>query len=579
MTRRIDIEVETGRLRIEFPYDEELVRTVKTLPDRRWDPDERAWFVPFDHVERVLETLLEHHFKVSGSLREYCDEHARPVSQLTSGDGPPSGPAPVPPNTLSISELNLRAEAALEGAFDDDLWIVGELQGFDRVPERGHAFFELVERPAEEADPVAKVRTVMFQGERESIEDKLADAPDDVRLRDGLAVRMRGRVDLYKKSGTYQFVVDDVDPTYTAGDIQRNRRAILQWLGERGIREDNLERSWPRCPLRVAVVTSWESDARRDFCRELEESAFGFDVTVHDAYVQGDRTEESVLRALSYFERHAEEFDALAIVRGGGARSDLAYFDTKAIGEAICEHPLKVVSGIGHQRDACLVDHVADAQKTPTAAAARFVEQVRDFRGAVDDRLERIVERASRQVERADDRLERMSAEIRHRAERRVADQDRRLSELRSSLGHAARERLEAERRRLEGAVSLLPQVGRSAIDRRRRVLERVRRELAVERVARPLDRRRTTIGDLVERLGRAVRSALDRRRARLDRYEDRLELLDPRNVLERGFALVRREGELVRSSDDAPPGSTIDVELSDGELRATVDESSSEDE
>ena len=101
--RRIGIEIETERLRIEFPYDETLVRTVKTLPQRRWDPDNKAWYVPFDHIEAVFDTLLDHHFKITRELRSYCRDNHRPVAQIIEGETEQSGPIPVPPQTVTLS--------------------------------------------------------------------------------------------------------------------------------------------------------------------------------------------------------------------------------------------------------------------------------------------------------------------------------------------------------------------------------------------------------------------------------------------------------------------------------------------
>lgn len=571
--RRIDIEIESERLRIEFPYDRSLVQTVKTLPQRRWDPDDKAWYVPFEHVDRVFETLLDHHFKVSADLRSYCREHHRPVDEIVEAEEDASGPAPVPPDSVSVSELNLRAKAVLEEAFDESIWLVGELQGFDRAQDWRHAFFELVERPAEEADPVAKIQAVLFQRDRERIERELQEAPEEIRLRDGLAVRVQGDVELYPQKGTYQFVIREIDSTYTSGQLQRNRQAILKRLEEAGIREQNREREWPICPLRVGLITSFESDAYNDFCDELDASGYGFELTVCDARMQGDRAEESVLEALAYFRERAAIYDVVVVVRGGGARSDLAYFDTEEIGEAICRHPVKVVSGIGHQRDVCLIDHIAASQKTPTAAGRTLVERVSAFVDRLDDRIDRILEGAQERVRSGRDRLERVSVELGHRVDRRLNREDRRLASLRTSLSHSARDRLEEANRRVEGAAQTLPQFVRALLARERQTLQFAHRQLRVDRLERRFERRRRDVEDLVGVLSRVVRAALEGEERRVDRHAERLELLDPQKVLNRGYAIVRRDGEVLREAEGALPGEKLDVRLAEGELQVTVDD------
>ncbi len=571
--RRIDIEIEGERLRIEFPYDRSLVQTVKTLPRRRFDPDRKVWYVPFDHVERVFETLLDHHFKISQELREYCREHHRPVGELIENGGEEiSGPTPVPPDTLSISELNLRASEVLREAFDEEIWLVGELQSYDRTTDWRHAFFELVERPSEKADPMAKIQAVMFQNDREQIRETLREAPDEIRLRDGLAVRVRGEVELYPEKGAYQFVVRAIDPTYTAGKIQQNRQAILNRLEQEGIREQNRRREWPLCPLRVGLVTSYGSDAYSDFKEELEESGYGFELTVHDAYVQGSRTEESILRALSHFEREADEIDLVVIVRGGGARSDLAYFDTPAIGEAVCRHPLKIVCGIGHQRDVCLLDHVASSEKTPTAAAGALVERVRGFVDRIERALDGIVDGAETQVGESHQALERLSMALGRQVDGRLSDEQRRLSNLRSALSHGARDRLEEAGHRVEGAACGLERAAKTATERQEQRLTYLRRRLRPKQLERRVERERSKLGEFRDRLAAAVEARLEVGRERLDWLDERRRLLDPQGILDRGFAIVSDEQGVVRSAHQAPAGSELTVRLADGRFEVVVE-------
>jgi len=565
--RRIDIESDDERLRIEFPYDRSLVQTVKTLPERRYDPDTNDWYVPVQHIERVFETLLDHHFKITRELRSYCREHHRPVEEMLDDESEADGPASVPPGTWTVSELNLEANAILEEAFAESLWLVGELQSWDRARDWRHAFFELVERPAGDADPVAKIQAVMFQRHREPIEETLAEAPEEIRLRDGLTVRVRGEVELYPKKGSYQFVVREIDPTYTAGEIQRNRQVILETLEERGIRENNRELPWPTSPLRVGLITSYGSDAYNDFVDQLEASERGFQVTVHDAYVQGDRTEASMLEALEYFEQRADRFDAVVIVRGGGARSDLAYVDTEAIGEAVCRHPLKIVCGIGHQRDVCLLDHICESHKTPTAAAGALVERVEEFAERVEETIEEILEGAESNIRDSDQRLERLSLELGRRADRRLDDEQRRLANLRSALSHGARDRLEEDRRRVEGSARSLAQAARSRATRERQRVAYMARRLRPEPMEGRFEREQDRLTSLAERFERATEAALERRRTQLDGMQQRLRLLDPQSVLERGFAIVTNDDEVVRSSEQAPVGDQLDVRLADGEI------------
>ncbi|MGM0558003.1 MAG: exodeoxyribonuclease VII large subunit [Myxococcota bacterium] len=568
MQRLIDIERRTNRLCIRFPYAEELVAKVRTLPGRRWDPSSKAWFVPFDHVEHVLNKLVSEHFKISAELRDYCQEQGQAVEELLGG-GDEGGRREVPEGTVTVSELNQQAKMAIQKAFPDDVWMVGELQTYDRNKPGGHAYFEIVERLSEDEDPIARVRAVMFREDRREISDKLASSVDDVRLRDGLAVRVRAKVDLYGPHGSYQVIVRDIDPSYTTGKIHQNRERIVAHLDAAGILEKNLSVDWATCPLRVGLITSYDSDAYNDFIHELEKSAFGFQVTVHHANVQGSQTEPSVLRALRYFEERADAYDVLAIVRGGGSRSDLAYFDTEAIGEAICRHPLKIVVGVGHQRDTCLLDVIAESQKTPTAAAGAMVERVDAFLTAAEQAADAVFEAAQRHCEESMQRLRDNSVRLERSVERRLKVAQRRLDRLRSQATYVARERLSEAARRVDTLAQRIPARATSRIDRAAQAISFARRRLRLDRLQRRLDRAEEQL-DLRQRtLERASRAKLRDADRMLDGFAQKIRLLDPQRVLERGYSMLTVDGRVVTKTDDVPFDEAFDVRMSDGSVRA----------
>ena len=205
MPRVIDVDVDEQRIKISFPYDQELVQVVRTLPDRWYENRSKNWFVPLEHLDYVIERLDGYHFKFSPALRNYRDKQddassAKPAVQK------------VPEGTWTISRLNQAAQAALQERFDDIIWVVGELQDFDKNRASNYStyFFDLVERPVPGASEVAKIKAVLFERHRKKIAKKLRDS--DIELNDGLAVRIGGAVDLYAKNGRYQLRVKDIDP-------------------------------------------------------------------------------------------------------------------------------------------------------------------------------------------------------------------------------------------------------------------------------------------------------------------------------------------------------------------------------
>lgn len=569
MARIIDIEVSEQRVCIIFPYDRKLLPVVRALPGRWFDPKTKNWYAPLEHATEVVGRLTAHHFKLSITLREYFEESGQSFEPAgaTGGSALTGGPLPVPADTYSISHLNEEARYALRQAFSDEVWVVGEVQNYDKNRPGGHAYFELVERLAPDEDPIARIRVVLFREHRNKVERALMSAVEPIRLRDGLAVRFKARVDLYTASGSFQLIAQEVDPAYTSGELHQNRERILKILEAEGIREQNQLLKWPSCPLRVGLITSAGSDAYNDFLHELERSGFGFKLGAHHARVQGAQTEPSVLRALDYFARNAADYDVLAIVRGGGSRSDLAYFDTEAIARAVSQHPLKVVVGVGHQRDQCVLDFVAESQKTPTAAAQTLVGRVQAYLEATSELFEQIAAGAQAASAREFERLRGGSIRLERAVDAKVRVESRRFVRLRSALLLASRDALaRSERRvdRLDDAVALAAQ---TRLNRQAQKLEFLRTHLQAGRLERHFSAQSQRLSAVQQRFERAARRAFADERGRVDNLSERLRLLDPQRILERGFSILSTDEGVVRAPEDVAVGQKLRARLAAGQI------------
>jgi exodeoxyribonuclease VII large subunit len=334
---------------------------------------------------------------------------------------------------------------------------------------------------------------------------------------------VRVRVDLYDAWGAYRVQIEDLDLTFTLGEAARRREEIVRKLQAAGLLEQNASLPFPALPLRVGLITSLNSDAYHDVLRTLGESGFAFHVTAHGARVQGRATESSVLNALDWFRPRQAHFDAILICRGGGSRTDLAWFDTEALGRAVALFPIPVVCGIGHEQDVSVLDHVARRAKTPTAAAQFLVDAVRSS-------LRRVDELGSSIFVEALSLLDTEKRNRREAASRLARATTRRIETSRASLQAAARQLGQGARRDLAGETHRVSDAARG-------VAPRVTRLLA--------------LGD--ERLVARAR---------------RLHLLDPRRVIERGYAILRgADGRVVVDPSQAPYGARVKAELRAGRL------------
>lgn len=525
MSGAIELTPDGKSLVIRFPYREDLVDEVRLIPGRRWDPDARVWKVPVLQVDTVASTFRPHGFAVTPAVAELLGDDVAAAPDNGEPTLPFASATPDSPPALSISALNHRVRQTLQSQLPDPLWVVGEVLDFDRSATRRHIFFQLVEKVEGHDQLAARVEVALFESTWERLSRSLEDR--GLTLRDGIEIRALARVDLYPASGRYQIVLEDIDPAFTLGKMALTREAILAELRQRGLDKRNVAIPVPQPPLRVGVMTSLDSEGWNDFQKQLETSGLGFEVTCHAIRVQGPELRPTVLAGLQWFAERRTDFDVLCILRGGGSRSDLAWFDDRDVAMAVALHPVPVVCGIGHQRDQSVLDAIARSQKTPTAVGAWLVDQVRTTVTALERNRRRLAE---------------LLAEVMNTEKTRVG-------RAAATLGQVMRGRVAAERQELTNARQRLRRAASSVLSQER-------------------DRRDRDAADL----RRNITVVLERAGAKIAALADRQRLLDPARVLERGYALVRdRAGHVIPRAAALREGMELDISLADGHAHATT--------
>jgi len=270
---------------------------------------------------------------------------------------------------MSVAELNAAVGAVLNRAFPDELWVRGEIANLSRPPS-GHVYFDLV------GDGCA-LGVTLWATDKQVVNAVLRRAGGAVRMTDGTEVRIRVRMSWYAERGRVSLRMLSLDTTYTLGRLAEAREVLLRTLRSEGLLRRQANLTLPVVPLRVALVTSDGSAAAHDFLNTLEGSGHAWQVTVLDTRVQGATAERSILRAIDTACGSRPPFDAVCLVRGGGARTDLAAFDRESVARAIALAPVVVWTGIGHEIDTTVADAVAHRSfRTPTACATALVERV-----------------------------------------------------------------------------------------------------------------------------------------------------------------------------------------------------------
>lgn len=350
--------------------------------------------------------------------------------------------------TFTLLELNHMVRETIERQMDGEYWVEAELSD---LHDRNHCYMDLVENDPFGPTPLAKARAVCWANRWTALRSKF-ERQTQQQLRPGIKVRMMVTPTFHEAYG-FAYQVSDIDPDYTLGDIVRKRMEIIRQLKEAGIFDLQRELVLPRFAQRIAVVSSAQAAGYGDFCHQIDDNSYGlsFSHELFAAIMQGEQVEQSVIAALDRINARIDEFDVVVIIRGGGATTDMSGFDTLALAENVANFPLPIITGIGHDRDECILDMVSYMRvKTPTAAAAFLIDHLSEVYTALVSARERIGRIAERHLAYEKMRLKQLADRIPTLFALTRERQTKRIDALAHRLDSAATQRLERERHRLQ---------------------------------------------------------------------------------------------------------------------------------
>ncbi len=306
---------------------------------------------------------------------------------------------------LSLYELNALVRQALNESLPDTYWIQAELSDV-RSNATGHCYLEFIQKDARGNNLIAKARGTIWANVYRMLKPYFEESTGQAFV-SGIKVMVEVTVEFHELYG-FSLTVVDIDPTYTLGDMARKRREILKQLEEEGVLTLNKELEMPMLVQRIAVISSSSAAGYGDFCRQLEENPYGFVFypRLFPALMQGNQVEESVINALNAVNDHRDDFDAVVIIRGGGATSDLSGFDTYLLAANCAQFPLPIITGIGHERDDTVLDSVAHTRvKTPTAAAQFLITHMHDAALSLEELAQTLISSVSIRMDKEHSRL------------------------------------------------------------------------------------------------------------------------------------------------------------------------------
>ncbi|MFK2395928.1 exodeoxyribonuclease VII large subunit [Bacteroides fragilis] len=352
-------------------------------------------------------------------------------------------------DTLSLYELNALVRRSLEQCLPDEYWVQAELSDV-RTNSTGHCYLEFVQKDPRSNNLIAKARGTIWANIYRLLKPYFEESTGQL-FTSGIKVLVKVTVAFHELYG-YSLTVQDIDPTYTLGDMARRRREILRQLEEEGVLTLNKELEMPLLPQRIAVISSATAAGYGDFCHQLQHNRAG-STSVRtfsrpDAGQPGGGVCTGCLDAVN---ARVDEFDVVVIIRGGGATSDLSGFDTYLLAAACAQFPLPVITGIGHERDDTVLDSVAHTRvKTPTAAAELLIDRMEEAADRLGALAEELHTRVFYRLEQERRRLALLQARIPSQVMRKLSESRIKLQMAKNNLSHVAETLLARQHHRLE---------------------------------------------------------------------------------------------------------------------------------
>lgn len=435
-------------------------------------------------------------------------------------------------NTLTLFELNTLVRDTLALEMPDEYWVEAELSEAREV--RGHCYMELIQKEEGSNTPVAKASAKCWANTWQLVKPHFMRITGQ-QIHAGMKVMLKVFAQFHESYG-FSWIVTDIDPTYTMGDMARKRQEIIRLLKEEGVFELQKELQLPMFCQRVAVISSANAAGYGDFVNQLEnnEYDFRFHTQLFPATMQGEGVEQSVILALEKiykmhqgFKNNNEKFDCVVIIRGGGATSDLSGFDTLALAENVANFPIPIITGIGHERDESVLDMVSHTRvKTPTAAAAFLINHLKVVLDLIEDTEQRISSKVRQQMDVQKIRLLHYSQQI-------------------PSLFSLVKTRQEACIDRLQNNLLLS-------------ISSRLQEE-----------------HHLLDIVSHNIQPVLERKILHechlLELLKEKVEALNPELLLQKGYSITFANGKVVKDGSLLKTGDELETRLAKGTVRSIV--------
>jgi len=472
---------------------------------------------------------------------------------------------------LSLFELQRQVKGSLDTTFAMPVWVKAEISEMT-VNRSGHCYLDLVETESGTDTVIARCRATIWSYTFRMLKPYFETTTGQT-FTEGLKVLLQAKVEYHEVYG-FSLNIRDIDPVYTLGDLARQRREIIRRLQEDGVFEMNKELELPLVPQRIAVISSPTAAGLQDFLDQLHSNVhqFVFYTKLFPAVMQGNEAPRSIMSALDLIYEYEDLFDAVVIIRGGGAQLDLACFDQYELAFHVAQFPLPVITGIGHDKDDTVIDLVAHTRmKTPTAVAEFLIGGALRFSQELKELEKHFTELVSNQLEDNKDRLNEAVDQLNDLVNQMIVAQQNRLNIARIQLANRTETFLKNQQNDLKQLVVGTQNIAGKFVTRQNHLLDQSGTKLNF--VFRgQVHKNKNLLNQFQHLIKIQATEQIRAEKKNLISIQEKLRLVDPQNILKRGYSLTMLNGKIVKSVNQITSGDLIETRLSDGTVESKVE-------
>jgi exodeoxyribonuclease VII large subunit len=450
--------------------------------------------------------------------------------------------------SYTLLQLNSLIKNSVKDIFPETMWVTGEINEMNENSS-GHCYLELVEKAQNSDQIIARAKANIWVMTWRMLKSYFETATGQ-EFQPGLKVMVSVSVEFHELYG-FSLNIKDVDPIYTLGDLEQKKAEIIRQLEDEGIIDMNRSLELEPVPRRIAVISSQTAAGFQDFLHQIDNNAYGykFSIRLFQAVMQGKQAEVSILQALDDINSQIHRFDAIVIIRGGGAKADLNCFNSYQVASHIAQFPLPVITGIGHERDTTIADMVAHTRmKTPTAVAEFLISMLEDFESLVSDMANQLTNASGKKLDKT----------------------KQNLTYLLNKVYPVIKSKISTEINKTTGIESRFPGSVRSFMLQKKFIQSHAAGQISTL-VSGIIRFEKEENSRSLANLKKQVRNFVEKSSYHLKYKEDTVNLYHPENMLRKGFALVTLNGKMVKSVKSLKKADNIETKFRDGRIESIV--------